>query len=71
MAGVAAFVWDGVFIGTTSTRAMLLSSAVAGVLFFAVFFVAAPALHNHGLWLAFICYLAARGIVQTFLFKRH
>ena len=70
VAGVAAFVWDGVFIGTTSTRAMLLSSAVAGVLFFAVFFAAAPALHNHGLWLAFICYLAARGIVQTFLFKR-
>ena len=69
VAGVAAFVWDGVFIGTTSTRAMLLSSAVAGVLFFAVFFAAAPALHNHGLWLAFICYLAARGIVQTFLFK--
>ena len=69
VAGVAAFVWDGVFIGTTSTRAMLLSSAVAGVLFFAVFFAAAPALHNHGLWMAFICYLAARGIVQTFLFK--
>lgn len=70
VAGVAAFVWDGVFIGTTATRGMLVSSAVAGVLFFAIYFVAAPTLHNHGLWLAFIVYLLTRGIVQTILFNK-
>lgn len=70
VAGVAAFVWDGVFIGTTATRGMLVSSAVAGVLFFAIYFVAAPTLHNHGLWLSFIVYLLTRGIVQTILFNK-
>lgn len=70
VAGVAAFVWDGVFIGTTATRGMLVSSAVAGVLFFAIYFVAAPTLHNHGLWLSFIIYLLTRGLVQTILFNK-
>ena len=49
IAGVAAFVWDGVFIGTTATRGMLVSSAVAGVLFFAIYFVAAPTIQKQGL----------------------
>ena len=33
LAGAAAFVWDGIFIGITASRQMLLSSLVATVLF--------------------------------------
>ena len=68
-AGVAAFVWDGVFIGTTDTRGMLVSSAVSALLFFGIYLLASPTLHNHGLWLAFIAYLLARGVVQTIIFR--
>lgn len=68
-AGVAAFVWDGVFIGTTDTRGMLVSSAVSALLFFGIYLLASPTLHNHGLWLAFIAYLLARGAVQTIIFR--
>lgn len=68
-AGVAAFVWDGVFIGTTDTRGMLVSSAVSALLFFGIYLLASPTLHNHGLWLAFIAYLLARGVVQTVIFR--
>lgn len=68
-AGVAAFVWDGVFIGTTDTRGMLVSSAVSALLFFGIYLLASPTLHNHGLWLAFIVYLLARGVVQTVIFR--
>ena len=67
--GVAAFVWDGVFIGTTDTRGMLVSSAVSALLFFGIYLLASPTLHNHGLWLAFIAYLLARGMVQTIIFR--
>ena len=35
--GIAAFIWDGVFIGATATRAMLLSMAAAAVSFFALY----------------------------------
>lgn len=72
VAGVAAFIWDGIFIGETRTRQMLLSMAIAMGLFFIIYFSLFSQLGNHALWLAFIAYLLARGIVQTMLyfFKR-
>ncbi len=66
-AGVAAFIWDGIFIGTTQTRGMLLSSVVASLIFFAVAMLLMPYWGNHALWLAMILYLLTRGIVQTLL----
>ena len=70
VAGMAAFVWDGVFIGLTRTRGMLVAVAVAGGVF-AVLYALLPAnLGNHRLWLAFVAYLAARGIVQTLIYTR-
>ena len=66
-AGVAAFTWDGIFIGATATRGMLASMAVAAACFFALYFGLRESLGNHALWLAFIAYLATRGIVLTCL----
>ncbi len=45
-AGAAAFIWDGIFVGITATRAMLVSSFVATAAFFAVYYLAAFVL-NH------------------------
>ena len=70
VAGVAAFVWDGIFIGITFTRGMLLSSAVAAVVFFAAALLLMPSYGNHGLWFSILLYLAMRGLVQTFIGKR-
>ncbi|MCD8183776.1 MAG: MATE family efflux transporter [Bacteroides sp.] len=69
-AGIAAFIWDGIFIGATATREMLLSMAVAAVGFFALYFGLRPGLANHALWLAFLAYLFLRGVVQTALSRR-
>jgi len=68
-AGCVAFIWDGIFIGITATRGMLVSSATAALSFFGVYALTAEALGNHGLWLAQIVYLSMRGIVQTVWFK--
>lgn len=70
MAGVAAFVWDGVFIGLTATRGMLVSSVIAAVAFFSTYFLLQPSLGNHALWLAQIVYLSMRGIIQSVIFRR-
>lgn len=70
LAGVTAFIWDGVFIGETRTRQMLLSMAVAMVVFFTVYLTLYSSLGNHALWLAFILYLAVRGAVQTVFYLR-
>ena len=69
-AGIAAFIWDGIFIGATATRGMLLSMAVAAACFFATYYGLRPALANHALWLAFLLYLFMRGVVQTVLSRK-
>lgn len=60
------FVWDGVFIGATATKAMLISMAIATVVFyFPVYYLAEPHFGNHALWLAMIVYMAMRGVTLT------
>jgi len=66
-AGVAAFIWDGLFIGTTQTRGMLVSSAVAALVFFVTATITIGIMGNHGLWLSMILFLLTRGIIQTLL----
>lgn len=72
LCGMAAFVYDGVFIGITATRGMLVSSVMAVLLFFALFFaglaLALPV--NHVLWCVYLIYLLARGIGQ-YLWMRY
>ncbi|MBQ7181918.1 MAG: MATE family efflux transporter [Bacteroidaceae bacterium] len=65
LASTTAFILDGIFIGITATRGMLLSSFLATLLFFALYFLTRGFWGNHALWLAMIGYLAMRGIVQA------
>lgn len=67
---MGAFVWDGLFIGMTATRAMLTSSAVAAMCFALVYVTLGPQLHNHALWLAMLTYLGMRGVVLTVIFAK-
>lgn len=66
--GMAAFVWDGIFIGITATRGMLESCFVAALAFFAIWFLGRNALGNHALWLALLLYLLLRGVLQTVIY---
>ena len=70
LSGMAAFVWDGIFIGVTATRGMLVSLVISAAVFFATFFGLYPSLGNHALWLAMMLYLASRGAVQTVIYHR-
>lgn len=63
----AAFAYDGIFIGTTSNRMMLLPMLYAAIAFFIVYALCYHSMGNHGLWLAFIAYLLTRSISQTIL----
>ena len=63
--GMAAFIWDGIYIGATATGYMLLSMAVSMAVFFGLYTLLLPLCANHGLWIAFLLYLATRGMMQT------
>lgn len=64
VAGVAAFAFDGVFIGALWSRDMrnLMFGAVA---IYIVTWWALRGLGNHGLWLALLAFLLARGALQA------
>lgn len=70
LAGMSAFVFDGIFIGITQSKSMLCSTAIASASFFGMYFGLHPLLGNHALWLAFILYLVLRGIVLFVIYRK-
>jgi len=67
--GVTSYVFDGVYVGATWTRAMLLTMVAAFAIYGLLLLVTGP-LGNHGLWLAFATFLVARAAGQAVLLPR-
>lgn len=61
MAGIVAWMLDGVFIGATRTRDMRNMMAVSVAIYLVALLVLLPAFGNHGLWAALLVCLLARG----------
>ncbi|MDE6288550.1 MAG: MATE family efflux transporter [Muribaculaceae bacterium] len=70
LCGVMAFIYDGIYIGLTLTRRMLMSIVLSAVIFFGLYAALFPVMGNHGLWLAFIVYLLVRGIYLALMLHR-
>ena len=67
IAGVVAFVMDGIYIGATWSRAMSITM-VASLTGFIVFWkILEPHLGNNGLWLALYSFLLLRGVSMSIL----
>jgi MATE family multidrug resistance protein len=60
-----AFLFDCIFIGISFTSGMLRALIIATLIFFALHLFSAPFWGNTALWIAFLVYLGARGIVQA------
>lgn len=68
---VVPFVWDGIYIGLTSSKAMRNTMLLSTFLvFLPSYYVLSSLWGNHGLWLAMILFVLARGISQTLLAKK-
>ena len=76
--GFAAFLFDGIFVGATASRAMRNSMFIATASFFGVYFalktlVGQPLEEytwNNILWTSFMVYLFLRGLIQATLLKK-
>ncbi len=67
----ASFVWDGIYIGATASKAMRNTMIASTVLVFVpVYLLLRNSLGNHSLWLALILFMSSRGIFQTIIAKR-
>lgn len=70
LVSVWSFLYDGVFVGATRAREMrdiMLASAI--LVFLPAWYLLQP-LGNHGLWLAFMLFMAARGAGMYFVYER-
>jgi len=65
LAGFAAFLWDGILIGATNAKIIRNSMFIATAIFFTVYYSLETIMGNNALWLAFILFLAFRGILQS------
>ncbi len=65
-----AFVLDGIYIGATAARLMLLSTFLAAAVFFGIFFAFRDTAANYALWGAFLAYLATRTSAEALLYRR-
>ncbi len=71
MASFTAFLWDGIYIGATAGREMRNAMLVSTLgVFFPVYILAGKVMGNHGLWLAFILFMVARGITMQVLSRK-
>jgi len=67
--GIAAWMFDGIFIGATRTREMLITSALSAASF-ALAVWALWSYGNHGLWAALMVLNIMRGLSMAALYPR-
>ncbi|MCP3725917.1 MATE family efflux transporter [Paraburkholderia sp. CNPSo 3272] len=64
------FLLDGVFIGATRTRELMQAMAVSLAVFLCASWALVGPLGNHGLWIALLVFMAARGLTLSPLLPR-
>ena len=68
----AAFLWDGIYIGATASKAIRNTMIVSSVIvFLPLWYILVPHFGNHGLWIAFLGFMIARGITMTISAKKN
>ncbi len=66
--GFASYIWDGIFIGLTASRAMRDTMFLSMLAFIASYYIF-ESFGNHGLWMAMLVYVGVRGILQTLWYR--
>lgn len=67
----AAFLWDGIYIGATASRAIRNTMIISALcVFLPASLLLMPHFGNHGLWVAFLLFMVARGLSMTLMAKR-
>ncbi|MDE6296535.1 MAG: MATE family efflux transporter, partial [Muribaculaceae bacterium] len=65
---VSAFIFDGIFVGLTRTRAMMGVTVAGAIIFFITLFGTGLTLDNRLLWISFESYLLVRGVSLGVIF---
>ncbi|HOW30352.1 MAG TPA: MATE family efflux transporter [Bacteroidales bacterium] len=67
----AAFIWDGIYVGATASKAMRNSMVIiTTIIFLPAYYLLNPLMGNHGLWLAMMLFMGARGVFLGIMAKK-
>ena len=67
----AAFLWDGIYIGATAARAIRNTMLISAIgVFLPASLLLMPPFGNHGLWIAFLLFMVARGLSMTLMARK-
>lgn len=69
--GFASYIWDGIYVGLTASKAMRNSMLLSLVVYLVVFFISKEYLSLSALWLSLAIFLLARGIFQWGLYRHY
>jgi len=68
----AAFIYDGIYVGATQAKAMRNSMFIASLLIYVpLYYLLREPFGNHGLWIAFLAFLAVRGVLLFVWTKKY
>ncbi len=68
----SAFIWDGIFVGATASKAMRNSMIVSTIfVYFPVYYISEGVIGNHSLWLALTLFMVSRGITLAAYSRRY
>jgi len=67
---VAAYIWDGIYLGATESKVLRNSMIVSMLIFLGAVYLLIP-YGNHGLWCAYTLLLITRGVLLTALAPKH
>ena len=68
LVGTPCYIWDGIFIGLTASREMRNSMLLAFVIYLVALYAGEMLWVNHGLWMALLIFLAARGVCMGVMY---
>ena len=68
----AAFIWDGIYIGATASKAIRNTMIISSIfVFIPSWYILMPQFGNHGLWIAFLFFMIARGAAMSLMYKKN
>ena len=68
----AAFIWDGIYIGATASKAIRNTMIISSIfVFIPSWYILMPRFGNHGLWVAFLYFMIARGTAMSLMYKKN
>ena len=68
--GTPCYIWDGVYVGLTASRAMRNTMLIAFAAYLLIYYSYGIGNDNHGLWLSLTAFMVFRGMVQWWWYWR-